>query len=112
MSYREINLRASDPDAASTEIMYEIAAGRADSVDLIRFNISLPDASADEKRLFFHAIRLLKNMKQKGTVHFLATREDFSISSTEAVFLQNKYPELFDSLPMENDGSLYIYVKI
>ena len=39
MSYKEINLRALTPESAVTEIMYEIAACRADNIDLIRINI-------------------------------------------------------------------------
>lgn len=112
MSYREINLRATSPEAAGTEIMYEIAACRADGSDLIRLNINDMEDSGDTKRLFSSVLRLLRGMKQKGSVQFFATRVDFLGSSTEAVFLQNKYPELFSPMPAESDGSLYIFVKI
>lgn len=112
MRYREIDLRSTAPEAVGTEIMYEVAACRADGVDLVRLNIREDEDSTDAKRLFSAVIRLLRNMKQKGAVQFFATRVDFLSSSTEAVFLQNKYPEIFSPMPSENDGSLYIYIKV
>ena len=112
MSYRKIDLRSTAPEAVGTEIMYEIAACRADGVDLICLCIREDEDSPDTKRIFSTVIRLLRNMKQKGTVQFFATRVDFLSSSTEAVFLQNKYPEIFSPMSSEIDGSLYIYVKV
>ena len=57
-------------------------------------------------------VRLMKNMKQKGSIHFFATELDFKIASTEANFLSNKYPELFSDIPMNEDNSFFIYIKI
>ena len=50
MNYRMINLRAEMPEAAATEIMYEIAASRADGVDLIRLNIETHEDSTESKK--------------------------------------------------------------
>ena len=115
MSYKEINIRSQSADAAVTEIMYEIAACRADAVELIRFNISYASSEGtmnEGKKIFSHAIRTLKNMKQKGSVQFIATEVDFATESTESNFLYNKYPEIFNSTPVARENEEYIYVKI
>ncbi len=114
MSYKEIKLRARTPDATSTEIMYEIAAARADLIDLVRINIFYEEdaeGNTDFNRVYTSIIKLLKNMKQKGSIQFYATRDSFGRYTTEAVFLQNKYPELFSVEPKIDNGD-FIYVKI
>ena len=110
MSYKEINLRSDMADTAITEIIYEIASSRADSYDLIKLNIdiSLPDV----KKIRSQAIRTLRSMKEKGSIRFFATKENFDRMGTEAVYLLNKYPELFSSDAESNEGFLFIYVKI
>lgn len=112
MNYRIINLRADLPDTAATEIMYEIAASHADGVDLIRLNITTPEDAFESKKMISSVLRLMKSMKQKGSIHFFATELDFKISSTEAIFLNNKYPSLFTDIPMNEDNSFFIYIKI
>ena len=115
MSYKEINLRSNGTDTVATEIMYEIAAARADGVELIRFNISIgedTEESSEMKKIVSSATRLLKNMKQKGLIQFFATEKSFSNGSTEASFLMNKYSDSI-SLGDNKGGEVsYIYVKI
>ena len=112
MNYRIVNLRADLPDTAATEIMYEIAASRADGVDLIRLNMFTPEDAMECKRMVSSVVRLMKSLKQKGSIHFFATELDFKISSTEAIFLNNKYPTLFTDIPMNEDNSFFVYIKI
>ena len=113
MSYKEINLRSISPDSAITEIMYEIASARADSIDLIKINSlsNANDEAFDPKKMFSSIIRLLKTMKQNGSIHFFATSDSFDRSTTEAVFLQNKYPDIFSVEPKAEDGE-FIYIKL
>lgn len=114
MRYKELKLRANTPESASTEIMYEIASSRQEDVSLIRFNISYEaddESSTEFKRLFSSVIKLLKSMKQKGSIQFFATSDSFKLATTEAVFLQNKYPDVFPV--KENiEGNAFIFVKI
>lgn len=115
MSYKEIKLRANTPEAANTEVMYEIAACRADNIDLIRIDI-VCDGTQNEKynskRIIHSIIKLLRDMKGKGKIQFFADAEDFRILSTEAVFLQNKYPSLFSAAPEGKIGEALLYVKL
>ncbi len=115
MSFKEINIRSLSADGVITELMYEIAACRADGVELARFNIcsSSSDIAEGEGRKIFSAItRTLKGMKQKGSIQFFATKKSFAEGSTESSFLINKYPSLFASSPAYEEGEEFIYVKL
>lgn len=115
MSHKEINLRSKSQDAAATEIMYEIAACRADGIELIRFNISYGDSNesiTEGKRILSSIVRTLKNMKQKGSIQFIATPDSFESGSTESSFLYNKFPSLFSSKPTCSEDESFIYVKL
>ncbi len=115
MSYKEIELRANTPEAANTEVMYEIAACRADNIDLIRIDIVCNGSKNEKynsKRVIQSIIKLLRSMKEKGRIQFFADAEDFRVLSTEAVFLQNKYPSLFSAAPEEKLGEALLYIKL
>lgn len=114
MSYKEINLRAKTPETAVTEVMYEIASLRADGIGLLRINIIYEageELDTETKRIISQIIKLLKNMKQKGSIQFFATEDSFRLSSTEVVFLQNKYPAIFSAHP-SREGESFVFVKL
>ena len=115
MSFKEINIRALQSDAAITEIMYEIAAARVDGVELIRFNLC-SDGSEESisavQKVYSALIRTLKRMKQKGSIQFIATEQSFADRETESIFLANKYPDLFESDPTASESDKFIFVKI
>ena len=115
MSYKEINLQSVTQESLSTEIMYEIAACRADGIELLRLNI-LPvetdEGLSDVNKLASYAIRTLKGMKQRGAIQFFATESSFESDATEAVFLTNKYPERFSAMPSTDGDGRYLYIKI
>ena len=105
--YKIIDLKAENIDSMTTEIMFEVAGARADGNELIRLNIN-----NDEAKLYDGAIKLLKNMKQKGLIQFFATEKSFSYGSTEASFLINKYQDSISLSDNEGREASYIYVKI
>jgi hypothetical protein len=112
MNYKELNFRSKTPDAAATEIMYEIATARADGIDLFRINFSLDEGEGiDGKKIFLTVIKLLKNMKQNGNIHFFATHDSFTHGTTEAVFLKNKYPDHYEILHDIKDTK-FVYIKL
>ena len=113
MSFKVITLRSYLPEQISTEIMYEIAAARADRFEVIRINIlNEEENNVPQKKRVENLIRLLKNMKNNGRIQFYATKESFETFGTEAVFLQNKYPDVFATMPQCNGEEVYVYVKI
>lgn len=106
MLIKEITLKASLPDQIFTETMYEIATARSERAELVRINLQ---AEAGKKP-FDALVRILKKMKAEGRIQFFATKDSFSLLSTEAVFLLNKYPEhITMSVNLENN---FIYIKL
>ena len=112
MNHREINLRANSPESAITEVRYEIAGCRADGIDLLRINILFSKGEeSDTKKIMSTVIKVLKEMKAGKGISFFATEASFKNSTTEASFLQNKYPHVFSSFGEKTDSE-YIYVKL
>ena len=115
MIIKEITLKSKTPEQVSTEIMYEIASARVDGLELIRINILKGigfDVGISDKKLNQAIIHTLKDMKQDGRIQFYATAKNFEESATEAVFLQNKYPDMLSSQPASTDGEVFIYLKL
>ena len=113
MKYKELRLRAIMPEHIATEIMYEIAAARADRAELLRINVSNDETNdVSPKKRFSSLLRILKNMKSDGRIQFFATKESFALFNTEAVFLQNKYPDHFDFTNLLEDEEHFIYIKL
>lgn len=112
MSYKILELRSKTAAALTTEIMYEVASARVAGAVLLRLNIK---KDGDEKlcrRLLSAVKRTLKNMKEQGRIQFYALPDNFSAFATEAKFLVNKFPELFESLPEETEEESFAYVKL
>ncbi len=114
MKYKAINLTGAEPRDLTTETMFELASARAENIELVRFNMALlPEDTGNLVKKNLNAVlKTLKNMKATGQIQFFATQESFKSSSTEAVFLLNKYPDIFENTKDEKDSNTYIYVKI
>lgn len=110
MKYIVINLQGKDQNEISTEIMFELAGAKIDGAELVRFNIENADDDSGKKRSSA-MLKVLKNMKSAGKIQFYATPESFAGEKTEAVFLINKYPELFERKEPDNN-IMYAYVKL
>ena len=115
MRTKILNLLESDSRSIATEVMFEIAAARADGVGLVKF-IAYKDFSEAGAALFRKKrtvlIRTLKSMKEKKLIQFYALAADFASMSTEASFLLNKYPTEFYVLPEEDEHSAFFFVKL
>ena len=111
MILKEITLRANLPDDINTEILYEIASARADGAELVRVNIHNSESFVlPFNKRFSSLVRTLKNIKATGRIQFYATKDGFKTHNTEAVFLQNKYPQLLEISLKEEDN--FIYIKL
>ena len=86
-----------------TELIFTIAAARADGENLLRFNYSAEDA----ERMIKAACKELKVLKRRGAIQLFATAKNFEARDTEAEFLLNKYPSL-DGL----SENIFIFVKL
>ena len=108
MKYKIIKLREKDSHSLVTEANFEIAAARADGAELIRLETS--DFSGDNVKSLNSLIKLMRSMKETRKIQFFATADSFNSNATEAVFLTNKYPDIFADIPSEYTD--YIYVKL
>jgi hypothetical protein len=113
MKYKELNLRADLPEQINTELLFEIASARAEGTELICINIF-----NEEKKYSFPQkqrsvlIKLIKNLKSEGRIQLFATSDSFRNQTTESYFLQNKYPEIFDSTSKRYLNENAVYIKL
>ena len=112
MRYKEITLVSDGKDSIETEVMYEIAAARADNIELIK--LIIPTEAKEQQAMNKNAatvIRRLKIMKQGGYIQFYAGKNDFAVMSTPAHFLINKYSEHFADIDSDETFD-YLYIKL
>jgi hypothetical protein len=108
MIIKRIDLKSTSNDAVHTEILFEVAAARADGCELVRFDIKPnEDSNYPIERLYDGVLRVVKSLKQKNLIQFYATGESFVNATTEASFLINKYPDL-----IETTGEYFVYFKL
>jgi hypothetical protein len=114
MSYKKVEIKGKNVASVTTEMLFEIATAKTEQIDLIRFDFILCDDDIEPtagKRLVLAVIKKLKEHKRAGKIQFFATPQSFFSSSTEAVFLLNKYPSVLDEIEA-GENRTYIYVKI
>ena len=91
-----------------TEILFNLASERAESTEVIRFDLIESDQTI-RQRAFSAALKILKAQKREGKLQLVATPQSFSEPSTEGQYLLNKYP----SLPIPTGEELeYLFVKL
>ena len=93
----------------NTEMRFLFASAKVDGEELVR--LSIPYCSDENERLRINGcvIKVLRTLKKEGTIQFYVNNEGFSVNSTEASFLMNKY---YDYISTSNPEREYIYVKL
>jgi len=112
MVYKRIELKNRTVVNMATEIMFEIASGRAEGVELIRFDIVRAEGEREFEKLLSGIMRVLKNMKAKRQIQFFAGAEHFSRGSTETEYLYNKYPDCLEGITEGGESFSFVYVKL
>ena len=112
MKYKTIKLLGNNSQELSTEAAFEIAVAKADAEELIKFIVqdSDDDASYTAAKKIAALKKILRSMKENRKIQFYATSDSFEKSSTEAVFLINKYPDIHENIT-DSEGE-YIYIKL
>jgi len=110
--YRELFVKSETAPSIKNELLFEIASERVSGSELIRFIIyNNGDDLSFSKRI--NAInKNLRSFKSRGLIQFFANAESFEKNTTEAKYLINKYPALFENIPKTEDNSFFIYVKL
>ncbi len=93
MNLKKCVLEHMDLEYLMTELRFNIAAARAEKVELLMLELATEDERSRRRR-YTSVLFRLRQLKRDGTVQFFATEEDFADNTTEADYLLNKYPEL------------------
>lgn len=112
MKYINLTLKSKTVVNAATEIMFEVASRRTDGVELLRYDVFRNEDERGFEKLTAGIVRILKNMKSRGSIQFFAASENFKRGGMESQFLINKYPELFVENPEDNENSTFFYIKL
>ena len=104
-NFKIITLKGDNTPNINTELYFELASARAEKCEIVA--IKLDDYAEKTDAL---VIAALKKMKAGATIQFFASPESFVLANTEAVFLLNKYPDVFSSIG--DSCYQYIYVKL
>lgn len=105
MKILSFDLTRHTPALAETEILYSIANARASGADFVSLNI----IGDDSEKIKSTAIKILKVAKREEKIQLFASSFDLSSTSTEAQYLNNKYPDLVNFC---SSGTEIIFVKI
>ena len=93
MNLKKCVLEHMDLEYLMTELRFNIAAARAEKVELLMLELATEDERSRRRR-YTSVLFRLRQLKREGTVQFFATEDDFADNTTEADYLLNKYPEL------------------
>ena len=94
MNYNTFVLKNPAENILATEIMFNIASERANRRELLFLSVFPELTERDKARLILNAVKLLRRMKKQGKIQLFVTPEDYSESTTEAKYMQNKYPDI------------------
>lgn len=112
MIYKAITLECRDELHLRTEIMFNIASERVAGTKLVRFDIYPGEGEKNGKAALLRAMRILKEMKGRGAIQFVATKESFEKQSREAMFLLNKFQQYVNEENILSELGAFVYVSI
>lgn len=82
-----------DLEYLMTELRFNIAAARAEKMELVLFELATDD-DRSRRRRYTSILFRLRQLKREGTISFFAAESDFADGTTEADYLLNKYTEI------------------
>ena len=109
MNCKKCMLEYMKPEYLMTELRFNIAAARAERMELIRLEL-VNDEDRVRRRQYTSILVRLRQLKREGVIQFFATEEDFVGGTTEAVYLLNKYPELAELAAAAEEGARRIVI--
>lgn len=110
MNIINYEITGKNADQITTEIMFFVTSAKTLNYDLITLSLkSIENKELDEKRKSL-ADKILKSVKKKGIIQLYISCLDFESTSTEAVYLKNKYPDLILSPTNANENSFILKI--
>lgn len=98
MNYNTFVLKNPAEDILTTEIMFSVASERANRNELLFLSVFPELTERDSARLIANTAKLLRRMKKQGKIQLFVTPDDYSELTTEAKYMQNKYPDIETSV--------------
>lgn len=93
----------------NTELRFVFASARVDGVELLKLNLPVFEDEKDSARINGCLIKVLRTLKKENVIEFYVNKDSFMASSTEAVFLLNKFGDLIEPDVMDDKA---VYVKL
>lgn len=91
----------------NTEMRFLLAGAKVDGAELVRLCLPVSGNEKEDARVNGCAIKVLRTLKKESVIQFYVNKEGFSVGSTEASFLLNKYGE-YISDPICAPGVIYV----
>ena len=104
MNLKKCVLEHMDLEYLMTELRFNIAAARAEKVELLMLELATEDERSRRRR-YTSVLFRLRQLKREGIIQFFASEDDFADNTTEAVYLLNKYPELSETANIAKEGA-------
>ncbi len=82
-------LKESSAPLLNTEVLFHIAAAKVKGVSLLRL---IPRGGAMSRESAI--TKILRSQKKEGRLQLFIKSEDFTAQTTEAEYLENKYPDI------------------
>ena len=93
----------------NTEMRFLFASAKVDGDEIVKLVIPKVDDEKEISRIKGCVIKVLRTLKKEGIIQFYVNNEGFSVNSTEASFLLNKYGEYINT---ETLDVICVYVKL
>lgn len=110
MLFTEKTFTDGSNDEIAMRVAFAIAEARVLGADLLKITV----AAGDEKaagRIHAATVRTLRRLKKEGKVQVYLPSDDFGTGATEAVYLQNIFPDLAADPALCAPQDPYILVK-
>ena len=104
MNLKKCILEHMELDYLMTELRFNIAAARAEGVELVMLELTTAEERSRRRR-YVSVLFRLRQLKREGIIQFFASEDDFADNTTEAVYLLNKYPELSETANVAKEGA-------
>ena len=107
--FSSYNIIGTTRSELNTELRFLFASAKVDGDEIVRIVLPHCDNDKENERVVSCVIKVLRTLKKEKVIQFYVNKDGFTLNSTEASFIINKYGEFI------RDGysdSNYIYIKM
>lgn len=111
MKYSDYEIKEKNKNEIKTELMFAVASARVDGTDVLKLTFTHTGGEELDKKAINAATKLVKELKKNGTIDFYVTKDAFSRSTTESIYLINKFPELSNEIESSDIDTVFLRLK-